>query len=156
MSQAELPSTEPNASPVTENRNLATLLVVFGGVGTLTLGLVFALGNTEMLIAAGLSFAFCALGAIIAHFFSIYPRGDAFLVSRLYLSMAARVGLPLALLVVCKTNFEALLVQGMVYFVILFYLVGLLTELKTRMRTLGIGQGAKSTSTVSPTAKMDV
>ncbi len=156
MSQAETPSTEKQAPPVTENRNLATLLLMFAGVGALTLGAVFAFGNSEMLISAGVSLAFCALGAIIAHFFSIYPRGDAFLVSRLYLSMAARAGFPLALLMVCKTNFESLLAEGMVYFVILFYLVGLLTELKTRMRTLGVGRGEKCTPTIGPTAKMDV
>lgn len=156
MAPTEIANTESPSQQASEMGALVTLLVILLLVGLVTLGSVLIWGTSGMLLAASLALASCLVGAVLAHFFGIYPRGDAFLVSRLYLSMAARTGLPLAVLMVCKMNFETLLAEGMVYFVILFYLVGLLTELKIRMRTLGIGSSAKNGSTVPPAAKMDV
>ncbi len=156
MSPTEVAKPEPAKNQASEVGALAILLMVLGITGLATLGSVLIWGTSGMFLTASIALASCAVGAVLAHYFTIYPRGDAFLVSRLYLSMAARAGLPLAVLVICKMNFETLLDEGMVYFVILFYLVGLLTELKIRMRTLGIATRAENGSTVPPAAKMDV
>ena len=137
------------------SHGLLPLLLVFAVVGALAIGLAAYLGGGQMALAAGLSFVACLAGAWLGHVFFIYPRGDHFLVSRMYLSMAARAGIPLLLLMVCKISLEPLFSRGMVYFVILFYLVGLLTDLKIRMRMLGMGQGAKKAPSMGPAAKMD-
>lgn len=70
----------------------------------------------------------CCLAAIAGHFLSIFPRGEVYRVARLYQSMAVRIGPPVLYLFVCKNSFQELFSRGMVYFVFLFYLVGLLTE----------------------------
>jgi len=156
MSPTEISNHVTANTAAPEKGSLVKLLAVLLAVGFVTLGSVLIWGTSGMLLAASIALASCLLGSVLAHFFGIYPRGEAFIVSRLYLSMAARAGLPLAVLVICKMNFETLLTEGMVYFVILFYLVGLLTELKIRMRSLGIGAPTENGSTVSPAAKMDV
>jgi hypothetical protein len=93
-------------------------------------------GGFEIAISAALAAIACLGGAAVAHVFNIFPRGDYLITSRLMLSSAARVVLPLTLLAVCKSFRPDLLERGMVYFVILFYLVGLLTDLATRMHRL--------------------
>ena len=136
-------------------RSLLGLMFVFAVVAAVTIGLAAWWGGSAWALSAGLSAAACLAGGILGHVFSFYPRGDAFIVSRLYLSMMARAGIPLLLLFICKTRFESLFDQGMVYFVILFYLVGLLTELKVRLQMLGNVGGAKKTPSIGPAAKMD-
>ena len=155
MASEQVPSQREPSSQPDLMHGLMPLLVVFIVTGAATMALAAWLGGSSMVLSAGLSWAACLAGALLGHVGSVYPRGDAYIVSRLYLSMAARAGFPLALLVICKTSFESLFSQGMVYFVILFYLVGLLTDLKTRMRMLGIEQAAKKAASVSTAAKAD-
>ncbi len=82
-----------------------------------------------------LSSAICFLGATLGHLCSIFPRGDVFRLARLYQSMAVRIALPVILLFACKKLYPELFSRGMVYFVFLFYVVGLLMEV--------IGQASK-------------
>jgi len=82
-------------------------------------------------LAAALS---CGLGAVLAHVCSELPRGDMLIMVRLMSSSMVRVGVPLILLLVAKLAFTELFDRGMVYFVILFYVVGLLTDVKLQMK----------------------
>ena len=136
-------------------RGLGGLLAVFALVGIVAIAMAGWWGGGGWALSACLSAVACLAGAILGHIFSVYPRGDAYLVSRLYLSMMMRAGIPLALLFVCRTRFESLFDQGMVYFVILFYLVGLLTELKVRMQMLGNDAGTKKSPAIGPATELD-
>lgn len=89
-----------------------------------------------MALVGLLSGAVCLIAAIAAHYLSQVPRGDVFILARLYMSSGVRIGLPVVLLVVCKMGYPELFNRGMVYFVILFYLVGLSNDLMTQVARL--------------------
>jgi hypothetical protein len=131
------------------------LVIVFAIVAIPVIGLSWTLGGGELAFAATLSALACFTGAVSGHFLAIYPRGNAYLLARLYASMAARLGFPFVLLFVCKVRFENLFSQGMVYFVILFYLVGLLVDLTIRMRSLRANRESGKPAFVASTAKVD-
>ena len=135
--------------------NLKSLLVIFVAVFVSVIGLVAVFGNGTMVLAASLSAVVCLAGAVGGHFLAIYPRGEVYMATRLYASMAARMGLPFLLLFVCKVRFTDLFSQGMVYFVILFYLVGLVVDLTIRMRLLREAGSQAKPSAMASTAKLD-
>lgn len=92
----------------------------------------FAWGQETAWVALA-SAAACGLGALLAHVCSELPRGDLFIMVRLMSSSMVRVGIPLLVLLVVKFQLPELFDRGMVYFVILFYVVGLLTDLKMQI-----------------------
>ena len=96
----------------------------------------------EMAVVAGIAAIACLAGVIAGHVLSVIPRGELFFSLRLMLSSTVRVALPLLTLLVCKITYPQLLERGMAYFVILFYLVGLTSELITRVQRNGAMQTA--------------
>ncbi len=109
-----------------------------------TIAVAWLTGGPSVAIIAGLAAISCLAGVAAGHVFSIIPRGDMFFSLRLMLSSTVRVALPLVTLLVCRLTRPELLERGMVYFVILFYLVGLMSELITRIKRLASLQNAKS------------
>lgn len=101
-------------------------------------------GGTVMAGVAGIAAIACLAGVVAGHVLSVIPRGELFFSLRLMLSSTVRVALPLLTLLVCKITCPQLLERGMAYFVILFYLVGLSSELITRVQRLGGMRTAKT------------
>ncbi len=87
-------------------------------------------------LAALIASVICCVAAVAATYLSVYPAGDHFRLIRLYTASAARIALPVILLFICRAVLPELFAQGMVYFVVLFYLVGLLTDLKLQLRRI--------------------
>lgn len=131
------------------------LLLIFGIVTVLTVALAWQFSGQSVAIVALLSAAVCFAGSLAGHFLAIYPRGNVYVAARLYASMGARMGFPFLLLFVCKLNFEKLFSQGMVYFVVLFYLVGLLVDLTIRMRALRMSGSVSKSAYSSSNAKLN-
>ncbi len=134
---------------------IRNLTICFAIVSALVIGLAAVFGNGSVVLAALLSAVVCFMGAVAGHFLAAYPRGDVYLAARLYASMAARMGLPFVLLFICKVRFDELFSQGMVYFVILFYLVGMIVDLTIRMRLLRTAQSTATSTPLASTAKLD-
>ena len=110
------------------------LSLVFMAIALLVCGTAWALGGPEAAIVGVVSAIACGLGAVLAHICSELPRGDVFIMIRLILSSIVRAGIPLLVLVIAKLQFPEQFNQGMVYFVVLFYVVGLLTDIKLQIR----------------------
>lgn len=124
----------PNDPPPEIGAGLAQLGLVFG-IATAVIGCGAALiWDTSTALVAVVSGIVCLLAAIAAFFLGIYPRGEFFRLTRLYTASAIRIAIPVVYLFVCKTFFPDQFGQGMVYFVVLFYLVGLLTDLVLQLR----------------------
>ena len=96
---------------------------------------VFALGITLMvspvngLTAFALASAVCLFACLVAHCFNDFPPGNEFLMHRFFICSALRTGFPLLLAVLAKKLSPTLIDGGLIYYIILFYLVGLAAEL---------------------------
>ncbi len=124
----------PNDPPSETAAGLGVLLLVFGGLLVPVVIGAAVFGSTATAMVALLSGVVCGLAAVAAFFLGIFPRGEFFRLTRLYTASAVRIAVPVAYLLVCKMAFPDLFGQGMVYFVVLFYLVGLLTDLALQLR----------------------
>jgi hypothetical protein len=107
-------------------------LIKITAVVAITLAVVMASlvlsGRTDLVIAALVAWTASLAGAIGGYWFGVFPRGDLFIASRLLASMLVRAGIPLVVIAICKFRFPELMEGGMVWFVVLFYLVGLLAD----------------------------
>ena len=125
---------EPDAVAI--RSGLRALLLIFAVTTLVVTGLSAILGPGLTWVAALVSAVVCFAAAVGGYFLGFYPSGNVYLVARMYGSMAARVGAPVVLLVVCQSLFPDLFGQGMVYFVVLFYVVGMLADVAIRMRCI--------------------
>ena len=105
---------------------LAGVLVVAIGVG------VFGTGVYEAL----LGWAVCTIAAVLAHIGGEYPRGDFNFAARLAIQMVVRTVPPFAV-ALWGTNFaEPPLEKSLVFYMILFYLIGLVTDVQLSLARL--------------------
>lgn len=116
--------------------SLLRLLGVYVGTALLVVGGTAALAGSPTVLAALFSALVCGISAVAAHFLGVWPAGEIFRLMRLYLATAVRIGIPVIFLLICRALLPELLDQGMVYFVVLFYLVGLLTDLALQLRRI--------------------
>ncbi len=118
---------------------IASILAVAFGIF-----LILSLSNVVNVsfAAVNLAFVVCVLGALLGHVLSEYPKGNEFILTRLLASMFVRAGLPLAAVVFVKLFLNSIFDPGFVYLVVLFYLVGLISEAVlsvARLKLSGIG-----------------
>jgi hypothetical protein len=125
--------TQADAAP-TLGQRLLRIGVIFGLVAAAICGLAGAVWGMPTALVAAVTAVVCGAGALLGHLCSELPRGDLFIMLRLATSSLVRVGLPLILLLVTRALFPEHFGRGMVYFVILFYVVGLLIDLKLQIR----------------------
>jgi hypothetical protein len=127
----------PGLSPVSLGEpGIGRLLAVYLAATLVACGICLATGGGMWAAVAALSSAACLAGAIGAHYTGIYPRGNEFITSRLMASTMVRMALPFGLLLVARSAWPELYARGMVYFVFLFYLVGLITWVVMRSSQL--------------------
>lgn len=129
-------SQNPQATPLGATDMIWRLLIVFFVSTALVVAVVSLVWDPATGLAALVAAIICCLAAVAATWLSIYPRGDHFRLIRLYTGSAARIALPVILLFICKWVMPELFDQGMVYFVVLFYLVGLLTDLMLQLKRI--------------------
>lgn len=115
-------------------QRLMILVVVQLVAFLVTWSVAFLTGGPSILAAACIAAGICFLASVLGHVVSEFPRGETFLTGRLLATMVVRVGIPMALLVVLKMNNSPLMDKGIVYFVVLFYVVGLATDLVLHYR----------------------
>ncbi len=135
-----IPATPFQTTTATEGlalkSGLLRLLAVYAALTLVVVGMCISMGQSMSATAALLASVVCWLGASAAHLLGIYPRGEVFLTTRLYASSAVRIALPVLLLLVVKLRFPSLMSGGMVYYVILFYLAGLVTDVASQFQRL--------------------
>lgn len=132
------PETSTTVPDEPVSAGLGRLLLVFLVATVLVFAVSIVVWDLTTALVALLSAAVCMVAAVAGHFCSIFPRGDVFRLARLYQSMTVRIALPVLLLFVCKNSFPDVFSRGMVYFVFLFYLVGLLTEVTVQAKRLKV------------------
>ena len=133
---------------------LTRICLVFAAVALLVSGMVWSVWGLEAALVALVSAIACGTGAVLAHICSELPRGDMFIMIRLMSSSMVRVGVPLILLVVAKLAFPEHFARGMVYFVILFYVVGLLTDLQLQIKRFKTASSPSQTALAKPAGKL--
>jgi len=121
---------------------LGRLLLTFLVATVLVFGVTLFVRDMSTAMVALIAAGVCCVAAVAGHFLSIYPKGDVFRLARLYQSMAIRIGIPVLFLFLCRALFTEQFDRGMVYFVLLFYLVGVLTEVLVQVRRLKVLQAS--------------
>lgn len=101
------------------------LLICCALLITMLVPLVVLIVMEKSLVALMLAFAVCFLTAVLAHVFSEIPPGDEFLLARFGLSSLVRTGPPMVLVFIVKKVSEPTFEGGLIYYIVLFYLVGL-------------------------------
>lgn len=108
--------------------DLLKVAAVFAvALGMVVAGLAVA-GRMDSLVAVIVAWAATFAGAVGGYWLGIFPRGDLFIASRLMASMLVRAGIPLFAVAIGKFRFPEWIEGGMVWFIVLFYLVGLLAD----------------------------
>ena len=96
--------------------------VVFTAIGTL-------LFQTDLKTAA-IAVAACLVSALLAHVAGEFPKGDELVMARIAMQMVVRTALPF-LVAVWGINFaNPPFEKSLVFYMILFYLVGLVVEVQ--------------------------
>jgi hypothetical protein len=103
---------------------LAIGLLLFGAATILVADRLFDVN----LMMAILALSVCVISSLLAHIVGEYPKGDDYFAARLAGSMAARTAPPFLLVIIAKLRPEIPFESGFVFFIILFYLVGLIAD----------------------------
>ncbi len=113
-------------------------LALFSGVFIMCVGLVVAvvfwsLGGEYVVpvLVAGLV---CYVTGVLAHLLGEFPQGELFIMSRLLSSSLVRMGGPLAFLLVIKFSSSPWMGSEIVYVVVTFYLVMLVTDVGINLK----------------------
>ena len=104
------------------------LALVVAGLYTVVAPAAWRMAASRGMVAAGLAAAACLGGALIALVAGHVFRSPPYALAGVLLGMAARMGVPLMLVLVCWRR-DALLVQaGLLYYLLIFYMVTLGVE----------------------------
>ena len=120
-------SDQPAAKDTMTFSKCLTLLVVF----EIVLGFFVLLLATLMaadLRLAGLAWLVCAVGTVLAHVFSWFPRGAEFLMLRLAGGMVSRTLLPLGFAIWGLKFCEPRIETSIVLILVLVYMAGLVAD----------------------------
>ena len=104
---------------------LAFGLMLIGATAILIVSSFFEV-NLKMAI---LALVVCVISSLVAHIVGEYPKGDDYFAARLAGSMAARTAPPFLLVIIAKLSPELPFESAFVFFIILFYLVGLIADI---------------------------
>jgi hypothetical protein len=96
-------------------------------VGTVAIPAGVALGWLDITSGIG-ALTLCLVSTLLGHLAGEYPQGDDFFMVRMAGSMFVRTAIPLIVCVVAKLNQVIPEGSGFVFFVLLFYLVGLIID----------------------------
>ena len=83
-----------------------------------------------------MAFGACFISALLAHVFSEYPQGHVYFAARMALQLTVRTILPLALCVWGLYIATPALDKSLVFFAIIFYLVGLVADVQLTLARL--------------------
>ena len=114
---------------------LAVLAIIILGVGVVATMLGMALFHTDLKTAA-IALIACLVSALFAHVAGEYPKGDELITARMTLQMVVRSVLPFAVAVWGIYFSEPPLEKSLVFYMILFYLVGLVAEVQLSLARL--------------------
>ena len=101
----------------------ASLLLV--GALTIPVAIHFQVISPE---SAVLALIVCVISSQLAHIVGEFPSGDDYFMARLAASISVRTGIPLFAVVFVKLSSAIPFEPAFVFFIILFYLVGLLVD----------------------------
>ena len=101
----------------------AALLLV--GLVAISAAVHFQVARLE---TAVLALIVCVISSQLAHIVGEYPRGDDYFMARLAASISVRTGIPLLAVVFVKLSSGIPFEPAFVFFIILFYLVGLIVD----------------------------
>ena len=85
---------------------------------------------------AAIALAACLVSALLAHVAGEYPQGDELIMARMAMQMAVRSVLPFAVAVWGIYFAEPPLEKSLVFYMILFYLVGLTADVQLGLAKL--------------------
>lgn len=85
---------------------------------------------------AVLALVTCLVSALLAHVAGEYPKGDIYIMARMALQMAVRTALPFAVAVWGLNFAEPPLEKSLVFYMILFYMVGLVADVQLSLGRL--------------------
>ena len=83
----------------------------------------------------------CLISSLLAHVAGEYPRGDLYFTARLAIQMMVRTGLPFAVALWGLYFAEPPLETSLVFYMILFYLIGLVTDVQLNLSRLNSQPG---------------
>jgi len=115
-------------------RLMLLALIVFGaGVVATFLGVI---GFQTGLKTPAIALVACLVSALMAHVAGEYPRGDELIAARMALQMVVRSALPFMIVVWGIYFSEPPLEKSLVFYMILFYLIGLIAEVQLSLARL--------------------
>lgn len=103
---------------------LAAVMLVVGAL-TISAAVHFQVVELE---AAVLALIVCVISSQLAHIVGEYPSGDDYFMARLAASISVRTGIPLFAVVFVKLSPKIPFEPAFVFFIVLFYLVGLFVD----------------------------
>lgn len=111
---------------------LSVVVVSFSALITL-LGVMLFNASFQTAVIALLA---CLISALLAHVAGEYPRGDEFVMARMAIQVVARTSLPVVVVIWGLYFTEPPLEKSLVFYMIFFYLVGLVTDVQLSLARL--------------------
>jgi hypothetical protein len=112
---------------------LLALIVFMFGVIAMLVGITVFQSDLK---TAAIALIACLVSALFAHVAGEYPKGDELITARMTLQMVVRTALPFAVAVWGIYFSEPPLEKSLVFYMILFYLVGLVVEVQLSLARL--------------------
>jgi len=116
---------------------LLAMVVLAVGVPVAAVG-VLLLGTS--LKAAVVALVACLVSALLAHVAGEYPQGDMLIMARMAVQMVVRTALPFLVAVRGFYFVEPPFEKSLVFYMILFYMVGLVAEVQLSLARLDAGK----------------
>ena len=117
---------------------LALLAIIVAGVGV-----VAALVGTLLFQAdwktAAIALAACLVSTLLAHVAGEYPKGDELIMARMAVQMVVRSALPFLVAVWGIYFVDPPFEKSLVFYMILFYLVGLVVDVQLSLARIKTG-----------------
>jgi uncharacterized membrane protein len=85
---------------------------------------------------AAIALVACLISALLAHVAGEYPKGDELITARMAMQMVARTALPVIVAIWGLYFAEPPLEKSLVFYMILFYLIGLITDVQLSLARL--------------------
>lgn len=89
--------------------------------------------------AAGVALVACLASALLAHVAGEYPRGDMLIMARMAIQMVVRTALPFLVALWGIYFVDPPFEKSLVFYMILFYMVGLVAEVQLSLNRLNVG-----------------
>ena len=123
----------------TEDKSLMIRLAMLAGImvvgGFILIALGVTLFHTELRPAV-IAFITCLVSALVAHVAGEYPKGDVYIMARMAVQMVVRTSLPLVVAIWGLYFAEPPLEKSLVFYMILFYFIGLITDVQLSLARL--------------------